>query len=466
MRLRTTDHANTTSELSRYRLAAVVVAVVAFFFILWVGRDQYFIFDEWAYWTTRKQLWDGGSYASYFMEPHVGHWHGLTMAVWRPIEWVFGLRTYLPYLVPTILVHCLAGILLFELLVHARVRFAVALATATLFLFMGNAAGNVAFAWQIAFTAPIALTFLTLWALQRFSDGGSAWWGAVVAGGPLIAITASGVGLTAAIVAALAAALRRRFLLAAAVVLTSGGAYLIWRQTFPSGSLGVDLSHAGSYLRYVAEGFEQTAADMFQTGIPALAWVLLAVAVIGTAVAAVDRDPYWSVYFACLVGAVFFYATLATQRAGVAQGDPGAFAATSSRYVYISSALLLPSLAYLADRLLSLRRWIAPVLAACLVWALVGNARFLVGWNDLHATLGQEVRASVAAAAAMGPHLDAAAPDLLAFGAASIPLDVETVQEFARNGMLPCDTSYEEAVELAAALQIPTPSPEDLSCDR
>src|SRR5262249_49552679 len=123
--------------------------------------------DEWSYWTERHPLLAAHDFAEFFLRPHFGHWTALIMAVWLPLDRLFGLKTYLPYGIPTIGVHCLAGTVLFGLLCELRFRPVVATAAAGVYLFLGSAAGNVSFGWQVCFVAPIALCYLSLLAGLR-----------------------------------------------------------------------------------------------------------------------------------------------------------------------------------------------------------------------------------------------------------------------------------------------------------
>src|SRR5262249_55311078 len=141
-----------------------------FVFALWNARDQYFVWDEWTYWTVRHPLLHDGALVEFFCRPHAGHWHGIIMAIWWPLDRLFGLHTYLPYVIPTVIGHCVAGWLLCELLCYVGLRPAVAVSVATVYLFLAAAAGNTSYGWQICFVAPIACCYLALLTIQQYAD--------------------------------------------------------------------------------------------------------------------------------------------------------------------------------------------------------------------------------------------------------------------------------------------------------
>ena len=123
----------------RARGAVIALAVIAFGLALWNARGQFFVWDEWEYWEQRHWLAEARAFGEFFLRPHGPHLVALTMALWWPLDALFGLHTYVPYVVPTILAHCVAGLLLFELLCAARLRPAVAAVTAAVYLFLASA---------------------------------------------------------------------------------------------------------------------------------------------------------------------------------------------------------------------------------------------------------------------------------------------------------------------------------------
>ncbi len=107
------------STVGRYRLVVWLLAVLALGIILWNARRAYFVFDDWTYWVTRQDFMAVGGIEGtlkVLFVPHNGQLPTLTFLLWLPLDWLFGMHTYIPYLLPAVLVHVITGVLLFELL--------------------------------------------------------------------------------------------------------------------------------------------------------------------------------------------------------------------------------------------------------------------------------------------------------------------------------------------------------------
>jgi hypothetical protein len=443
----------------RWHYIVVVACAVAFVYGVWNARHQYFIFDEWAYWTERRNLLDRHQYAEFFLRPHYEHWHAITMLIWLPIGRIFGLHAYLPYVIPTIVAHCVAGLLLFELLARARLRTAIAAGAAILYLFLAGAAGNLSFGWQICFVAPIALCYLALLLIE--ADAGRLVLAALAVLCVTLAMMSSGVGVTVMVVTALAAAARRRLPLVAAILAVPGGIYLLWRLAYEPPSRGFRWSELGSYASYSRSGLESTLEGIAQIHVGFIAWMLFTVAGAGAVIAVARRDPGWSMLGATFVGAVVFYVLLATQRAADAAST--SYAPSSARYVHVASALLLPALAYVVDRLVGMRRSVAFVVAGFALWAIAANALEFVEFNDPYVDESRQVRSEIAATVAMRRQLDAVGGLSQPYGPL-VPLRIGHVRALAAQDKLPCSTDYAEVTRVANKLQIPVPEPRELSC--
>ena len=81
------------------------------------------------------------------------------------------MHTYIPYLLPAVLVHVATGWLLFELLVR-RLRPEIALGAALLYLSMGNAGASAVDASALGWTIAVPAIFLGLLAIERYEGGG------------------------------------------------------------------------------------------------------------------------------------------------------------------------------------------------------------------------------------------------------------------------------------------------------
>ncbi|MCW2850909.1 MAG: hypothetical protein JWM84_573 [Nocardioides sp.] len=138
-------------------LAQGVVALVV------AGRG-WFSGDVIHYFTERGGLPDGSESLS---DPHQGHWQPVLIVVYRVLFELFGLRTYVPFVLLTLLVHLLIVVLLYFLLIRLGVERRVALVAGLLVLTYG--AGSEAFLVEapVALTAAVALGLVAVTVLLR-----------------------------------------------------------------------------------------------------------------------------------------------------------------------------------------------------------------------------------------------------------------------------------------------------------
>ncbi len=107
---------------------------------------------------------------------YAGHWQPVLMPLYIVLWWIFGLHSYLPYILPAILTHLLICTLLYTLLRRLGVGPWVALVPVWLLLWYGTAGD----AWlsdpPFALTSPLALALLSLNLLVHRPDRAWARW--------------------------------------------------------------------------------------------------------------------------------------------------------------------------------------------------------------------------------------------------------------------------------------------------
>ena len=103
--------------------------------LLWIDRHQWFSGDEWDFLVRRGVL--GNSELSLW-QPHNEHWSTLPILVYRGLFSIFGVRSYLPYLLVLILLHLLVAHLLWRLMLRMGVDWLVATAVAAVFMVVGR----------------------------------------------------------------------------------------------------------------------------------------------------------------------------------------------------------------------------------------------------------------------------------------------------------------------------------------
>ena len=232
----------------------VASLAIGFVGVVLVNRDQWFFGDEWAFLGPRGVLHgDPGLFA-----PHNEHWSTVPVLVYRGLYSLFGVRSYLPYVVVLAVVHVAVAHLLWRVMRRSGVDVVVATELCVLFLFLGAGAENILWAFQIGFIGSVACGLGALLLLDRDTAfdwplGGRdvAAWAVLVLG-----LMCSGIGVPMVAVAAVAVLLRRGFgraglARAALVVSVPGAVYLAWlvlagREGIADRS--VDLSRLPAYL--------------------------------------------------------------------------------------------------------------------------------------------------------------------------------------------------------------------------
>jgi len=261
--------------------------------------------------------------------------------------------------------------------------------------------------------------------------------------------------------AVIAALLWRRVTLAMLLLALPGGLYMIWQRAYPPLVFPVARSMSGTYAAYAAATLAGSVTQLLQVDVRAVAWLLLAAATMAAVEALVRGVPSAPVFVASLCGAAFFCVSVASQRAGIGGGRGGP---QSARYLHVATALLLPSMALLVDRLVTLRRWTAAAALVVVVFVLPANVRSFLRWNESFVAAGRRIRARVAASAALGPRLALARGDLKSYGPESYGLTVDSVRRLAAELKLPCDATPADVADLARELAVPLPDPASVAC--
>jgi hypothetical protein len=99
----------TSAAVDRWALGVFVgIVVLAVPLLLYLGRDQWFYLDDW--WL----LGDGPASHKGLFDAHNGHWITVSAIIYRLNYRLWGLRTYLPYQVPVVLLQFGSAVLLLD----------------------------------------------------------------------------------------------------------------------------------------------------------------------------------------------------------------------------------------------------------------------------------------------------------------------------------------------------------------
>lgn len=376
------------ASATAWHLASLIAGLVV---ILWLQRDQWFFFDEFAFLVADGPgLWD----------PHVGHWSLMPTVIYDGYIALFGVDSYGPWAITVTFLHLAVAHLVWRVCVRAGVSPAIATAAVAVFIVLGSGGENILWGFQIGFVGGIAfgmLAFLLAWDPSRSAPRYLA-----AIGVSVFSLTWSGTSIP--LVVATAAVVWwsqgwRRALVAAAV---PAAVYLTWYALFALGT-GPDTGGFAAHKLFVEMplflgvlvllGF----GAVFPLVVPG---VLVVIAVAVWLVPTLRRRDLRVAAAVPLIlagAAVVFALLTAYSRASMSVGSGRA-----GRYVYFVVVLVLPLLGYALTRLIarSPRRGL-PVAVVALV-ALAGYQSVLLGFEAARqAQIEQQTHRLVSAALAV-----------------------------------------------------------------
>ncbi|MCS5716607.1 hypothetical protein N1027_00480 [Herbiconiux sp. CPCC 205763] len=120
--------------------------LLAFAWICYYGRDQWFYYDEWDFLNA-----DGVD----LLAPHVGHWSTIPILATQALLHTVGMQSYWPYLILAILVHVGLAHVLWRAMKAVGVLPWIATALAFVFVLYGAGADNILWAFQFGFVGGV-----------------------------------------------------------------------------------------------------------------------------------------------------------------------------------------------------------------------------------------------------------------------------------------------------------------------
>jgi hypothetical protein len=321
---------------SAWVFAAAVIAALPL--LLWFGRDHWFYLDEW------EVLGADGVTPTGYLDAHYGHWNTLLRLEYRLNFELWGLRSYVPYMVPAILGHLAIAVLVRQVCRRVGARGWIATTAALVFLFFGTGRESMTLGFQLAWAGSVVCGLV----LFLMADGPRSVirrdWLALGVG--IVGLMTSGVFPPILVGFGVTTLLRRGARVTAFYALPLGVIYMAWylrygrEETTP-----FELSTQA--IRFAGRMFAATFDAFAQGGVGA---VLVAVAGfgLGTAVHRGWRSGAWA-EAAIPVGLAVGWATFAAVTAVARAMIPQVY--SSGRYLYVGAALLLPLVAAGAEQL-------------------------------------------------------------------------------------------------------------------
>ncbi len=322
-----TDH---TARRAFY--AAIALAVPVWWL---VGRNQWFIRDDWGFLIGREALHKAFPWDTWLLVPQDGHLMLPPILTYHWLQGAFGIDSYWPYLLVLLATHVGIVGLTRKLCRRAGVSEWTNTMLATMLLVFGAGWENIVFAIQITYNFSL-LCFLAH-VLLTDHDGGPDWRDGVGLFVGLIGMTSSGFGPFFIVGIGLALAVRRRWVALAGTAIPMLAIFGWWWSKWGSDAAAAERPSLPTQVPlFVVRGVDATLRGLI--GFPALSGVVA----VGLLVVMVNslrtRPPTcgWTP-LVFVVTTVVMLAGVGLQRVGF-----GLEIADSSRYVYMAGVLLVP----------------------------------------------------------------------------------------------------------------------------
>lgn len=351
----------------------VVVEALAAVLWVWLGRRQWFSTDEWDFLAAR----DGGD-VSDLLRPHNEHWSTVPILAFRLLYHLFGLHSYVPYLLVVVALHLGAVALLRVIMRRSGVGPWLATAASSSMALFGSGSFNITFAFQIGFCGSLIFGLTHL--LLADHDGPLNGRDVLGAAAGLLAVMCSGVGVVMVGVAGLACLIRRGPVAALVHTVPAGAAFVLWVATSGRDRYGSRAS-LSEVLRFAVTNVRATFAavgDLPGVGVALAVVLVVGCGVLAATVPRTDLRRTVGGPAALLVGAGAFALTTGIGRG--AENVDATLGAGASRYLHITAMLVLPALAMAANALVRRWRYLRLPLLLLLVAGIPGN---VAGVRDL-----------------------------------------------------------------------------------
>lgn len=272
-------------------------------------------------------------------QPHGEHWSTLPILLYRALYTVFGLH-YLPYLAVALIAHLLLAHLIWRACIHEGVGGWVSTAIVAVFIVLGAGAENLTWAFQVGFIGSLLFGYLAMELARRRTN---AMTDALVALSLLAALMCSTVGDVMMVAVAVFLFLSRSWITALRPLVLPVLCWGLWYGLVGRNAVAVDHLSASNVLGTPHFAWSGLAGALGATAdVPRASGFLLVGLIIWTAFRLPVLVRSHPAVLGLAVGAVSFYFLTGLGRESF--GIP-----TSSRYVYIAMALLIPLFATLVS---------------------------------------------------------------------------------------------------------------------
>ena len=393
--------------------------------LLVMSRHQWFVQDDWVFAAKASENGLGEIIRAYDI-----HWVSAPLAGFRVFFGLFGFKRYLPYLVPVLLLHVLAGHLLWRLMRQVGVNDWVATAAAGSFLACATGPVIYLLAIETGGTGSLVLGLALLLLVNHGGDEPRRDRLAIAVA--VLSLPFSGVSPILIGVALLVVALRRGWRAGLRFVAVPAGVYVVWFLLFARGGSSGKPS-PGALLKIPFFIWSGLLATIDKSTVFEGAGVLAVVALAAWSVRHWDlRGTRAAPAFAMAAGVVAFFVIVGPARVAT-------FARTGDiegRYVYFTWPLLVPLIGLAVTSLFDGWRWReAAVVGLGLVSAVHGFS------GVLDETRSEEQREAVLRSRVLSSArvvtTESFLPDVLIDDDSAPSLTASRLQRFQRLGDLP-----------------------------
>ncbi len=314
-------------------------------FVLWLQRHQWFFGDEWAF----LELNGDGA-----LDPHVGHWSTSPYLALSALRDLFGLNSYLPFVVGPTVFHLAIAHVTWRITNRSGTNPWIATAAVGIMIVLGAGAENILWGFQIGFLGGLLFGLIAfLIATSDELTRGNTW---AIFALSVFSLTWSGTAIPIAVATAAMLWHRHGHRMAMSLVAVTATVYLSWYVAFAVGN-GGNPDTGGLTLEKVIVQIPQFVGVLLILGyqhlypVPGLGSIAL-VALLVWLIRVRRRHPPLRDFAPALIltgGAALFALMTAYNRAAFSVGSGQA-----SRYTYVSVLLLLPlsarALTYWSDK--------------------------------------------------------------------------------------------------------------------
>ena len=361
-------------------------------YVLVVDRHAWFNGDEWAPIVDRKLLGGGGTLS--LLPPHNEHFVAVPFLLYRITFTFFAARTYLPYIVLIVVSHLLVVELLWLVLRRTKINVWVAVVATAGFAFLGVGWENILTPFQMAFDLALAAGLGALLLVPESGPWSRRDLGA--SGVLVVGIACSGIGVPMVAVVAFLQLLRRGWRIALGTLAAPAVVWLAWYAKYHAQARAVGTEPVRTALQRLPAlvwiGLTNPISTTLElSGIGAVVIVLIGLWAVRRAQPGADP---WPIVLAAAGGAV-----VALALTGIERAQYGPSEAATSRYAYVTLALLLPLAALAVDAVLRSSRLRLVALAGGLIFLLLVGTSQLKQHADSNAEVDQQTKSLVLATA-------------------------------------------------------------------